>query len=172
MTFKVYKSQLAGVDFPEVVEEHRQALLAHRFTGDMAPHAHHMIEAAVRRVPQGEGKPDDFVSDFEVIDDTPPPPSIDDRRNDLLSLMRSAEAAASRAVVGNGKLRLLVLDATAAMAKPEDERTPADLAALQSYHSVMARRAAIERHGAMLEAAIEELPADQVAAYKFEAFPS
>lgn len=172
MTFKVYKSQLAGVEFAEVVEEFRQALLAHRFTGDAAPHAHHMIEAAVRRVPQGEGQPDDFVADFEIIDDTPPPPSPAELRNDLIAAMRAAEQAAHLGVIGNGKLRLLMLDAGAIMEKPDADRTEAEAAILKTLQEVRARRVAIERHGATLEAMIEDLPADQVAGYKFEAFPS
>ncbi len=172
MTLQVLKSQLAGVDFAEVVEEHRQALLAHRFTiGEPAPVAHSMISAAVRRV-QEVGQPDDFVADFEVIDDTPPPPSLEHRRNDLLVLVRTAEIAAARAVMGDGKLRLLSLDARTAMLKPVDERTAEDIATLKTLNDVTAKRSAIERHGATLEAEIEDLPADKIAAYKFEPFPS
>lgn len=172
MTLKVNKSQLAGVDFAAVVEEHRQALLAHRFTvGEPAPVAHSMIEGAVRRVPIA-GSADDFVADFEVVDDTPPPPSIEERRNDLLVLVRTAEIAAARAVIGNGKLRLLSLDARTAMLKPVDERTPADIATLKTLNDVTAKREAIERHAATLEAEIEDLPDDAIAGYKFEAFPA
>ena len=174
MTLKVYKSHTAGVSpdgFAVAVEAHRQALLAHRFTGDAAPTAHHLVEAAVVRVPC-EGGPDDFVADFEVIDDTPAPPTPAQVRNDLLSRVRSAEFEAATAVIGSGALRLLSLDAREAAMKPAEDRTAADTAALDRLQDVTARRTAVDRHAATIEAAIEATPFDQLAAYEFPAFPS
>ncbi|UZE51890.1 hypothetical protein ONR75_15775 [Rhodopseudomonas sp. P2A-2r] len=173
MTLKVYKSQLAGVDFAAAVEGHRQALLAHRFTGDAAPTAHDLIASAVRRVPC-EGGPDDFVSDFEIVDDTPVvvPPTPQQVRDDLIARLRSAENVAALAVLGNGALRLLSLDAREAAMKPLEQRTAADTAALDRMQSVTDRRTAIDRHAATIEAAIELLPFDQLTTFEFEPFPS
>jgi hypothetical protein len=176
MTVKVYKSQLAGLGFEEfgaLVEEYRQALLAHRFTGDAAPTNFVLVEQAVRRVPV-EGAADEFVADYEPVDDTPVPivPTLAEMRALLLATVRAAENDAALAVITNGKLRLLSLDAKDAMMKPVAERTVADLATLEAMVSVQNRRAAIERHAAVIEAAIDDLPADQVATYQFEAFPS
>ena len=174
MTLKVYKSHTVGlgeVDFATAVEAHRQALLDHRFTGDAAPTAHPLIEGAIKRVPS-EGGPDDFVSDFEVIDDTPPAPSPAHVRNELLSRLRSAEFDAATAVISNGALRLLSLDARAAAMKPLDERTAEDTAALDRMQAVTAKRTAVERHAALIEVAIEGLPADQLAGFEFDTFPS
>ena len=174
MTLKVYKSHTVGISpdgYAAAVEEHRQALLAHRFSGDAAPTAHPLVEAAVARVPC-EGGPDNFVADFEIVDDTPAPPTPADLRAGLLARIHAAEVAAALAVIGNGALRLLSLDARAAAMKPAEERTAADTAALDRLQEVTLRRTAIDRHGATLEALIEDLPADKLAGFEFEAFPS
>ena len=171
MTLKVYKSHTVGIDpagFVSAVEAHRQALLAHRFTGDAAPTAHPLVEAAVVRVPC-EGGPDDFVSDFEVVDDLPAPVDL---RAALLARIHIAEGTAALAVIGNAALRLLSIDAREAALKPVADRTAADVAALDRMQDVARRRTAIDRHGAVLGALVEDLPADQLATFEFEAFPS
>ena len=52
MTLKIAKSVVDAQfgDFVAEVEAHRQALLAHRFTGDAAPTAPAPVEQAVRRL--------------------------------------------------------------------------------------------------------------------------
>lgn len=73
MTVQIPKSQVPD-DFADRVEAFRQALLRHRTTRGVAvPTAHHLIEQCVRRVqyPIKDKKPDDFVADFEIVDDTP-----------------------------------------------------------------------------------------------------
>lgn len=78
MTMRIPLSQVraAGLDFAADVQAFVQAKLDHRFTvGEPAPVAHPLVEAVVHRVPATEpGQPDDFVADYEIIDDTPPPP--------------------------------------------------------------------------------------------------
>jgi len=63
-----------GFDFEAEVENFRQAKLAHRYTtGEPAPAARHpLVEQAVVRVPpQEDGQPDEFASEYEIIEDLP-----------------------------------------------------------------------------------------------------
>jgi hypothetical protein len=79
MTYKINQTEIdgLGIDYPAEVEAFRQAKLAHRFTeGEAAPSAPAHIEQAIKRV-QVDGKPDDFVSDYEVVDDRPKEPEAE-----------------------------------------------------------------------------------------------
>ncbi len=84
MTVKVLKSQIGNIAFADQVEQYRQAMLAHRFTVDVpAPAAPSLlVESCIRRVqyPISAEKPDDFVADYEIVDDLP---SLDDRKVNL-----------------------------------------------------------------------------------------
>lgn len=75
MTITYYKSQLdsLGFDFSAACETYREALYANQGMIDTpAPTAHFMVEPAVRRVsyPVENERRDDYVIDFQVIDDT------------------------------------------------------------------------------------------------------
>lgn len=76
MTMQIPLSQVraTGLDFDAAVQAFVQAKRDHRFTIDEpAPvAAHPLVEAVVRRLPAtAPGQPDDFVADYEIIDDTP-----------------------------------------------------------------------------------------------------
>jgi hypothetical protein len=75
MTFQIAKSVINGLpySYADAVETFRQAKLAHRFTGDVAPSAPAIIEHAVRRVPR-DGQADDFVAGRGRY---PRPPAMD-----------------------------------------------------------------------------------------------
>jgi hypothetical protein len=92
MTFQIAKSVIDGLpyNYTESVEAFRQAKLAHQFTGDVDPSAPAIIEQAVRRVPV-EDEADDFVADYEVINDV----TLDSRKQALVSLIRSKETLAA-----------------------------------------------------------------------------
>ncbi len=153
MTLRVPKSILPA-DYAEQVEAHRQELLAHRFVGDAAPTAPALVEQAIRRV-QSEGNPDDFVTDYEVIDDTPPPPpppspSAAELKAEALSRLHIAESQALDAVITSGKFRLLTM---------QPERA-------DELQSVIAKRNAISLHFAKQEAELDDLTSDQYADWK------
>jgi hypothetical protein len=175
MTLQIFKSILNTLpyDFAVAVEVHRQALLAHRFTGDAAPTATALVEQAVLRM-QYQGQPDDFVADYVVIDDVPLSPAKTDaeRRQDLVSVVRLAERAASDAIITPGKLRLLTLDVSRAVAKPEAERSSADKAALADLTAVQARLDAVQYHAATLEAQIDDLAVAEYENWKPAPFPA
>lgn len=144
MPVRLLKSQVPG-DFAAVVEAHRQALLAHRATvGEPAPVADPLVERCIRRVAE-EGGPDDFVADYEIVDDTPSPAEqLRHRKGSLMTEVARAERARLDAISPPGKARLLLLrraDIAAAdgkraaqltarrgaiLAKPDGERTKDD----------------------------------------------
>jgi hypothetical protein len=89
MTMKIALSQVKALpfDFEAAVTAFIKAKKDHRSTeGVPAPSAPHpYIEAAVVRVPGSieEHRADDFVADYEIIDDTPPavpPPTLEQRK--------------------------------------------------------------------------------------------
>lgn len=174
MTLKIAKSVVDAQvsDFAAAVEAHRQALLAHRFTGDAAPTAPALVEQAVRRV-QREGEADDFVADYAIIDDTSPVPvpTEAERRQALVTAVRLAEQQASLAIIGAGKLRLLTLDATRILSLPEASRSADDGALLARFAAVQAQLAAVQYHAARLEAGIDDMAPDQFDGWTPPPFP-
>lgn len=102
-------SHLKGLpfDFESAVAEYIKAKMAHRFTvGEPAPWAPHpWVEYAVKRVPGGEGQPDDFVADYEIEDDIPPPPTLDERKQALAVKAHADAAEAQGALIPPLKAR-------------------------------------------------------------------
>jgi hypothetical protein len=172
MTFQIAKSVLDGLpyNYADAVETFRQAKLAHRFTGDIAPSAPAIIEHAVRRVPR-DGQADDFVADYEIIDDIPVP-TLAERKAALAAAIRSAEAAALAKIISPARERLQGLDLNAVYAKPEAERTDADRALLSSAIAIAARKDVVHRHGIHLEIAIEELTDATIGGWMPAALPA
>ncbi|MGM5033514.1 hypothetical protein [Tardiphaga sp. 803_E3_N1_3] len=179
MTFQISKSQVDGLpyNFADEVEKYQQAMLAHRFSGDAAPVAPGIIEAAVRRVqyPIEDGKPDDFVIDFEIVDDTPPPPeppTPTERRTKLMFQVQAAQADAAAKVISPARARLLSMDVSRVYAKATEARTPADDAALAQHAAIQARLNALTYHTATLEVEIEDLADDKLDSWQMTPFPA
>jgi hypothetical protein len=172
MTFQIAKSVINGLpySYADAVETFRQAKLAHRFTGDVAPSAPPIIEHAVRRVPR-EGHADDFVADYAIIDDIPVP-TLAERKAALAAGIRSAEAAALARLISPARERLMGLDLNAVYAKPEAARTDADRALLAKATDIAVRKDTIYRHGIHLEIAVEELTDATIDGWTPAAFPS
>jgi hypothetical protein len=172
MTFQIAKSVINGLpyNYADAVEQFRQAKLAHRFTGDVAPSAPAIIEHAVRRVPR-EGQADDFVADYTIIEDIPMPTLVE-RKAALAAGIRNAEAAALATIISPARERLLGLDLNAIYAKPEAARSDADRALLAKAADIAARKEIVHRHGAAQEIAVEELTEATIDGWKPVAFPS
>jgi hypothetical protein len=113
MTFQIARSVINTVPYgyADAVEKFRQAKLAHRFTGDVAPSAPAIIEQAVRRVPV-QGQADDFVADYQIIEDVPVP-TLADRKAALAGTIRTMEAAALAKIISPGRERLMGFDLNA-----------------------------------------------------------
>lgn len=176
MTFQINKSEVDALpfDFAEAVEAHRLALIEHRQTGNATPTADPRVEAAVRRiiVPLEEVRPDDFVADFEIVDDTPPAPTPAERRAQLLNSVQVAQAEAAAKVISPARARLLSMDVSRVYAKPAESRTPADDAIFAQHAAIQARLNALTYHTATLEVDIEELADDQLDSWQMTAFPA
>jgi hypothetical protein len=172
MTFRIARSVINGLgyDYAVAVEAFRQARLAHRFTGDIAPSAPGLIEHAVSRV-QTPGQADDFVADYEIVEDIPVP-TLAERKAALLATIRAMEAAALARIISPARERLMGLDVNAVYLRPEAERGEADRALLQRLSQLAARKEVVYRHSAGLEIAVEELTEATIDGWTAREFPA
>jgi len=129
-----------------------------------------LIESAVRRV-QTEGQADDFVADYAIIDDVPVP-TLDECKRALVTKVRIMEETAMASIISPARERLMGIDVNAIYAKPETERSDADRALLAKAADIAARRAALQRHSANLEVAVEELTESAIDGWMPAPFPS
>lgn len=171
MTHRVLKSQVPD-DFADRVAAHAVAMRAHQMSaGDPAPAAPQDVEWAVRRVAV-DGQPDDFVPDFEVIDDTPPPPTPAEIRHKLVADLRKAEQDAINAIMTPGKLRLLSLEANKARGIPDDQRSPEQVAVISKHRAILDAIEAIGLNAATQEAELDDLPDADLASWQPKPFPA
>lgn len=156
---QILKSQIGDSDFAAAVEQYRQALLDHRFTeGQPAPTAHALVEACVNRVVV-PGEADDFVADFEILDDTPPPPSEPTAAElKAVEIMKSRqqEQADITAIMLPGKLRVFQMDVQTASMVPEDKRSPEQIELLERWAAYQDQVRQVQYEGAKREAALED----------------
>jgi hypothetical protein len=171
MTFQIARSVINGLgyDYAAAVEAFRQARLAHRFTGDIAPSAPAVIEHAVLRVPV-PGHADDFVTDYAVIEDLPVP-TLAERKQALAGTIRAMEAEALAKIISPARERLMGLDINAVYVKPEAERSDADRALLARMSQLAARKEVVYRHSAMLEVEVDDLTEATIGDWTAKAFP-
>ena len=160
-TLKLKKSQVDALpfDFEKAVRDFIAAKEAHRFTGGAAPTADAPVEAAVRRVqyPIEAEKPDDFVADYQIEDDTPPPPTLEQRKQAMIAESRQAEQAAIEALMPAGKWRLLDMEFQRAMAVPEGDRSPEQVRVTEQRRDLDAAIDSIRYAAAKREADIEDI---------------
>lgn len=154
MTIEIPKSFVVALpyDFVAEVAKYIAALEAHRDSGDAAPHSYAEVEVAVRRLqhPIEDGKPDDFVADYVIVDDTPPPPSLAERKVAAIVDLRRQEQAEIDAVIAPERRRLQQM--TFSRALRADPKTPADEAVISAHQAIEAQLEAISFRYAEREA--------------------
>lgn len=177
MTIKIPLSQAGSAEaFAAAVETHIAKLVDHQMgkPGIAAPRADQLVEDAIRRVVDTEGpvdqrKPDLFVADYEIIDDTPPPPpepTLEEKRAKRFAELGQKAMEAKNALLSAGRASLLTMEAQEAGAIPEDERSPEQQAIVDRYIEYSRQMQAITRRVAEIAVEIEDLTADTVDAYQ------
>lgn len=176
MTLKVALSQVKALpfDFETEVKTYIAALVAHQSTiGEPAPSApHSLVEHAVKRVQYGvdDGKPDTFVADYEIEDDTPPPPTLDERKVRLAAEASTAAEGAVSQFYPPLRRRLVNMEANAARAVEEKKRTEDQKAAVVRVDSINEKYAAIQWKLARAEAEIHDLTEETIDSWKVPDF--
>ena len=162
MTLKINLSAMKALpyDFEKEVASLIQAKKDHQKTeGIPAPYGPALVESAVRRVPGSIDPPkaDDFVADYEVVDDTPPPPTLDERKGALAMTSQAVAQSIIDKIDPPLKRRLTQMDYANAMAVPEAKRTSPQIAAIAARETRKARVDATMYHLATLESQIHDL---------------
>jgi hypothetical protein len=161
MTLNLKKSQVDALpfDFEQAVRDFIAAKETHRFTGDAAPRADALVESAVSRIqyPIDARKPDDFIADYRIEDDTPPPPTLEQRKLNMIAECRQAEKAAIDALMPAGKWRLLEMDFQRATRVPKQDRSPEQVRFIEQRGDLVERIEEIRYAAAQREAEIEDL---------------
>lgn len=159
----VKKSEVPD-NFAELVEKHCAALLSHQFTKNTpAPQAPHLIASCIRRVvyPIKDKRPDEFIIDYELVDDSPPPPTLEEKKHALLVAVIQAEDKATAEVIPAGKRRLYNLRYQE-LSTEEGPKSEDDNKFLVEYEDKMKRFAEIHRRGAEMMSEIEDLTEETV----------
>lgn len=128
------------------------------FAGVARPTHHLLVEACVRRVPQ-EGGPDDFVTDYELVDDLP---KLRAKKDTLIGQIVEQEVAGLAEISPPGKRRLQELRCQEILLLGEENRTSEEKQFLTDYAGMIKRMNAIQKRAAELMAEIEDLTDETV----------
>lgn len=169
-------------DFEKAVAEYVVARREHSQTiGEGAPRARdQLVELFVKRVPPNEhNNEEDFVADFEIVDDmqAPPPPdpavlTLDQKKAKLASEAQAAAIVIWDKILPPLKRRMVAADRGRIFKIAEQDRTPVDVAAMAKYEADQERGQAIELHLGLLESEIDDLTEETVDAWKPKEFPA
>lgn len=173
MPLQIPKSQIdrLGFDFAPAVEAYRQAKLAHRMTQHLpAPVAHPLVERVVTRKPV-EGQPDDFVADYEIVDDTPVL-TLAQRKQELMNAVTREEVALIGSILPPGKRRLRSMEHARLSLKPSTQCTIDELRKLNTWKLDDQQMETISYHAATLHAEIEDLTEATIGGWVPAAFPA
>lgn len=198
MPLKIALSHVKAMpfDFEAEVEKYRQARVHHQTTeGEGAPSAPDvMVERAVKRVPR-EGVPDDFVADYEIVNDTPPVrvPTLDERKAVLAGAVNTKANELIAAIAPPLKRRFWAIEhqriqgEMQKVAKKENEpldvwrdralgiikaTVPADCDHVLAEEARHKKIAAISRHAAVCESDIHDLTEETIGGWSMPPFPA
>lgn len=176
---KIFLSQTKALpfDFEKAVAAYVQELQDHRFTEDAAAPSvpHPLVAAAVSRKqhPIEDEKPDDFVADYEIVDDTPPKPSLDERKVAMANEVTRRANELLTAITPPLKAGLWNFQVSDAMITEESARTDTQKAVLDAHEIRRKQGNAIHRHLAQLHSDIHDLPTEEALdAWQPTPFPS
>lgn len=178
----IYQSQIneLNIDFDQEVEALRQAKLAHRFdtNGSPSPLGHPLLEAAIRTVkgklisenpPIHEG-PDDFVLDYEIVDDIYKP-TLDDKKKKLKDLLYQEQDRRLSAIIPQGKMRLFNIKAYEIRSTNFLFRTSKQRKLLKEIDQKKAMIDSIIKHSATVESDIDDLTDETIDTWVLPEWP-
>lgn len=171
---QILRSQVNNIsDFDGQVKKAISALHAHSFTvGVPRPHIHPLIEACLRRVAK-PGKPDEYVPDYEIINDPPAGPepgtmSLEEKKNHLVGQVRMAEQAIRDKLISPRKIRLLQIEKKRVLdSMSQDEKDRMFLRLLDEVAVVFDE---LSQKAARAEADIDDLTEDNIDSYQIPNF--
>lgn len=174
MTFQINLSavKMMPFDFEKAIADHIKALKAHQLTiHEPVPTSHPMVEHAIRRVqyPIDDKKPDDFVADFQVIDDSP---SLDERKAALGQSIRQEANGLIQAIMPPLKQRLWEMQYQDAIAIDVKKRSSAQKTEIAKYEAKVSKVQAIMRHLAQQESDIHDLTDATIDGWRAAPFPT
>lgn len=169
--FTVYSSQLQSIEtFEDEVKKYIARMKAANFDKNKPrPTAHPLIEASVKRVNQGKGKPDDFQADYQIVDDVSDPTvgmPHDQKLDVCASRLHLAEAAAKDKVLNRHKLRLFGMQYTAAISVKDDNKSQADKDIITQFAAIQEAYKKIELTAAEEEARLADMNDVELSAWK------
>ena len=185
--FPLSEIKKLSFDFETEVRNFVQAKKDHLNTeGVPAPTHHPWVEASVRRIAgeiQRSGATtiihsDDFVPDYQIVDDTPPPPTLDDKKAKLAQDVGMQANALAEKILPRLKRKLFDFqagDAAKAIALAQEAQQEPDPVHKFAWDAHLARQEKVEaiyRHAAELESQIHDLTEDQVDVWQGAPFPS
>ncbi len=111
---------------------------------------------------QSPGKPDEFVSDYEIVDDSPPPPSLTQLKHALLLEIAKQENELAQAIWPIGKRRLDELNEADILLKEEKIRTDEEKQFLVDLTDKKNKLSSLNRKAATLHSEIEDLTVENI----------
>lgn len=173
LELKLSQIKALPFDFEAAVAGYVAALEHHRYTeNEPAPVVPHpLVEAAVTRkqYPVFTEKPDDFVKNYTVIDDTP---SLEERKEILAHEAARLAGEAMKIITPPLKQNMWHYQFADIMRVIEEDRTPEQVAFLAEHDARELRKVAVHRHLAKLHSDIHDLTAETIDAWQPAPFPT